>query len=229
MTIRACEMQSCPADFCRSGFGYLHLIPTLIPAGFLFMMARIASLFAVVETIAHSMMPSKWPRPLYYLLNPGSRPGATRLGIKRAALLVALRALRILVPTAGVLLPEVVFGVLHLHKHLLKLGLYLRTQCIELYSEANSVELFEHRGVGFRLCFWDHRLGQAIPLDEDRIRQRIFEQVLARLEEDPRLINHRFFKRVVFEPVSRDVLSEEILRARPGLADGQVSAGPSVQ
>jgi hypothetical protein len=222
-------MQSCPADLCRSGFGYLHLSPTFIPAGFLFTIARIASLFAVVESIGYSMMPSKWPRPIFYILNPGSRPGAVSLGIKRAALLVALRALRILVPTAGVFLPEVVFGVFHLHKHLLKLGLYLRTQCIELESSANSVELFEHRGVGFRLCFLDHGLGQAIPLDEERIRQLIFERVLARLKEDHRLINHRVFKRFVFEPVSREVLSEEILRVRPELGDGQFSAGPSVQ
>ena len=133
MTIGMYELQSWSANMCHEAHEAL-LRPTIQSKAELvgcLALARLASLCAIIRGIEESVtrIAFRLVKPFVLLL---IYDGLTVRGCCRAAvgiaMAVTLTALRIVVSAAGIICPELTFGLFRLHKSLLWLGLWNRTQ-----------------------------------------------------------------------------------------------------
>ena len=195
----------------------------------------ITSRFIGLVLAVYDTLRSTWLSPLRLsraVFVPLKHDGCTLRGLRRAtsglARTVATAAFRIFCSMAGVIAPEVVFNRLRLHEKLLRLGVYNRVQNVYLsVIPGAGVYGLEDRIIrrpsSDVIPSLQPQLSASV---EDRVRQRVFEDVMGRVEEQQQ--RHMDGPLGWKLPLGR-MLRESVLRALRlefGVADPQPNPPP---
>ena len=147
MTLQIYQWQACSAWFCSSagdrveGPGVEAMLWSLADLG----AARIASLVACANALADPILRS-CPRVVKIILLPLRDGFSFNVFVRMAAataLAVALVFLRVVTSLAGIISPELTFGILKMHRFMVFLGLTYRSQFVHIdthRSGANPIQ-----------------------------------------------------------------------------------------
>jgi len=211
MTVGIYEIHSWSATLCDSAHEALFQpnIESKVEIIGDLVLARLASLCAAARAVTESLS-----RFILRFCKAGIVPlvyDFSARGFFRAVVGVALSAtliaLRILSSVAGVVCPELVFGVLRLHRSLLWWGLFNRAQQLNLNLPLRP----ELQGA----------------LDTERVRQQTVQYTINRIDEREGRgaeVSHDIFRRAIWNPALTQALREESDRVL-GLGGGAPHGG----
>ena len=197
MTVGMYEIQTWSANLCDSACDALFQ-PNLASKAELIgdlVLARLASFCAAARAVTESLsrLILRFGRAaILPLVLDFSMKGFFR-AVVGVALSATLIVFRILSSIAGVICPELIFGVFRLHKSLLWLGLVNRVRQLSLRE-------IDHQGPG----------GERFNIQS--IRQQTFQYAMDRIEERERMgleVSHEIFFRTIWIPSLNQAIHEE--------------------